>query len=68
MEKKTNPLRELNAEFEDDLKLGGLMRTYNRLGKELLSVAAEMSKLGFTVPNVETKTQMLSVIDMDDDY
>jgi len=64
---KENPLRELNETFEEDLKLGGLLRRYRDLGNELLSIGAEITKAGFKTPVLEHKHMMLSVWDTEDE-
>jgi hypothetical protein len=62
--KKSDPLRQLNKEFEDDLKIGGLFRRYRDMGKELLALAAEINLMGFVVPDVEREGLIISVFDM----
>ena len=64
---KANPLRELNETFEEDLKLGGLLRRYRDLGNELLSISAEITKAGFKIPDLEQKHLVLSIFEMTDE-
>ena len=64
LKESANPLRQLNKEFEDDLKVGGLFRRYRDIGKELLALAAEINLMGFVVPEVEREGLIISVLDL----
>jgi hypothetical protein len=67
MKKPRAALRVLNQEFEDDLKLGSLLRQYRQHGNELLSLGSEISAIGFTLPDMERKHMTLSVMNMNMD-
>jgi hypothetical protein len=64
---KPSPLQVLNEEFEEDLRVGGLLRQYRSLGRQLISVGIELKKAGHSFPEVKLKDIQLSILDLSDD-